>query len=94
MDDCFERVTVLVVGRVQGVFFRASTLERAQSLNLLGWVSNLPDGAVELVAEGPRYALEQLVAWCHHGPPSADVEQVHHRYGRASGEFQTFSIRR
>lgn len=88
------RADILVTGLVQGVFYRASTLERAQSLDLLGWVTNLPDGAVEIVAEGPRYALEQLVEWCRHGPPSAKVEDVSVRYSAALDEFRTFSIKR
>ncbi len=88
------RATVLVTGKVQGVFYRASALERAQSLNLTGWVANLPDGAVELVAEGPRYALEQLVEWCQVGPPAAEVEDVRVRWGTPLNEFRTFSIKR
>ncbi|MEL6543062.1 MAG: acylphosphatase [Myxococcota bacterium] len=91
-DDA--RATLLITGKVQGVFFRASTLERAQGLNLHGWVMNLPDGAVEVVAEGPRYALEQLVEWCRSGPPSAEVEDVVVRWGSALNEFRTFSIKR
>ena len=63
MSDPIQRVELIVVGRVQGVFFRASTLEQAQSLNLVGFVENLPDGSVEVVAEGPKYALEDLEKW-------------------------------
>lgn len=88
------RATLLITGKVQGVFYRASTLERAQSLNLTGWVANLPDGAVEVVAEGPRYALEQLIEWCQSGPPSAEVDDVRVRWGTALAEFRTFSIKR
>ena len=60
MSDPIQRIELIVIGRVQGVFFRASTLEQAQSLNLVGFVENLPDGSVEVVAEGPKYALEDL----------------------------------
>lgn len=94
MAEQFERVSIFITGRVQGVFFRASALERAQSLNLLGWVRNLPDGAVEVVAEGPRYALEQLVEWCQQGPPAAEVDDVRERFSSALNEFRTFSIQR
>lgn len=94
MRSDIARVTILVTGKVQDVFFRASTLERAQGLGLVGWVMNLPDGAVEVVAEGPKYALEQLVEWCKEGPPAAEVEDVRTRYGDAVDEFRTFSIRR
>lgn len=94
MSDPIERVEMIVVGRVQGVFFRASTLEQAQSLNLVGFVENLPDGSVEVVAEGPKYALEDLQSWCGHGPPKAEVKEVITKWKEPSGEFQTFVIRR
>jgi acylphosphatase len=67
---------MLIRGRVHGVFFRQSTRERAQELGLSGWVRNLENGMVEVEAEGKRDLLEQLVAWCHKGPPSARVEGV------------------
>lgn len=86
------RVNIIVTGQVQGVFFRASALERAQSLNLTGWVKNLPDGSVELLVEGSRYALEDLVTWCKNGPPEAEVEDVIVRWLRHEGEFRTFMI--
>ncbi len=92
MDEDLARVTILVAGRVHGVFFRASTLEQAQSLSLTGWVKNLPDDSLEITAEGPRYALEQLVEWCRHGPPMARVEDVMVRWGKSQGEFRTFMI--
>ncbi|MEM6530997.1 MAG: acylphosphatase [Myxococcota bacterium] len=94
MADSGARADILITGKVQGVFYRASTLEKAQGLGLVGWVANLPDGAVEVVAEGPRYALEQLVEWCKEGPPAAEVEDVRARYSSALDEFRTFSIRR
>ena len=94
MSDPVQRIEIIVVGQVQGVFFRASTLEQAQSLNLVGFVENLPDGSVEIVAEGPKYALEDLVTWCGHGPPKADVKEVITKWKDASAEFQTFVIKR
>jgi acylphosphatase len=92
MADEQARVNVIVTGRVQGVFFRASTLERAQSLNLTGWVKNLPDGSVEVMAEGSRYALEDLVTWCRQGPPDAEVADVIVRWYKHEAEFRTFMI--
>lgn len=68
------RVRVIVTGRVQGVWFRASTRETALRLGLSGWVHNLAGGEVEGVFEGPRPAVEQAVAWCRRGPPAAQVE--------------------
>ncbi len=86
------RVNLFVSGSVQGVFFRASALEQAQSLNLTGWVKNLPDGSVEILAEGSRYSLEELVEWCRQGPPAADVEDVVARWQDYKDEFRTFMI--
>lgn len=67
---------VWVSGIVQGVFFRASTIEEARRLDLGGWVRNLPDGRVEAVFEGPEGAVEAAVAWCRRGPERAVVERV------------------
>lgn len=92
MSENLARVNLLVTGKVQGVFYRASTLEKAQSLNLTGWVKNLADGSVEIVAEGPRYALEQLIEWCRQGPPAAEIENVTARWGAYTEEFRTFMI--
>ena len=69
-------VRFIVTGRVQGVFFRASTRERALRLGLTGHAKNLADGSVEVVASGTRKAMDELDAWLHQGPPSAQVEQV------------------
>ncbi len=66
----------IVFGRVQGVNFRAATCVQARECGVSGFVRNLPDGSVEVVAEGRAEALAQLEAWLHHGPPAARVEQV------------------
>lgn len=66
----------VVDGRVQGVYYRASTQEQARALGLRGWVRNLPDGRVELRAQGTRGRVEALLAWCRKGPPSARVASV------------------
>jgi acylphosphatase len=92
MAEDLARVNIIVTGKVQGVFFRASALEKAQSLNLRGWVRNLPDSSVEVLAEGSRYALEDLVEWCRMGPPEATVQDVIVRYGKYLDEFRTFMI--
>ena len=65
-----------VSGRVQGVFFRASTREQALALKLDGYARNLPDGRVEVLAAGDSAALETLARWLERGPPAARVEQV------------------
>lgn len=88
------RVHLYVSGRVQGVWYRQSTVERAQALGLSGWVRNLPDGRVEVVAEGAPDAVDQLVAFCHEGPPLARVEGVELAAETPTGEFGTFEARR
>jgi acylphosphatase len=65
-----------VRGRVQGVFFRASTAERAKALSLRGYAENRPDGTVLVLAAGPAAALDALVEWLHRGPPLARVDAV------------------
>ena len=92
MVENLSSVNALITGSVQGVFYRASVLEVAQRLNLTGWVKNLADGSVEVMAEGSRYSLEELVRWCRTGPPSAQVDQVSARFGDFKGEFRTFMI--
>jgi acylphosphatase len=70
------RKRVVAHGRVQGVFFRDSMRERAQSIGVTGWVTNRPDGAVEAVFEGDPDAVSAMVDWCSHGTRGADVESV------------------
>ena len=89
-----KRVHAVVLGRVQGVFFRASVVERARELGLRGWVRNRADGAVELVAEGDEAKVANLVAWCHEGPPAARVERVDVRPDSSTEVLQGFHVRR
>ena len=70
------RRRVVVHGRVQGVFFRDSTRERARAHGVAGWARNRPDGAVEAVLEGDRDAVERVLRFCETGPPQAAVERV------------------
>lgn len=65
-----------VSGKVQGVWFRASTKEEAEKLGLQGWVKNLPDGRVEVLACGDDAQIEQFHQWLHQGPKLAQVEEV------------------
>ena len=92
MSEEITRANILVLGLVQGVFFRASTMEQAQQLGLLGWVKNIPDGSVEILVEGRRHAIEDLLTWCQSGPPLARVSDVIPRWESAQGEFETFRI--
>jgi acylphosphatase len=70
------RRRVVIEGRVQGVGYRVSCARRAQAAGLGGMVRNLPDGGVEAVFEGPPASVDALVAWCEHGPTSAQVRRV------------------
>jgi acylphosphatase len=70
------RVRVVVSGRVQGVFFRASCVDEAHRRGLGGWVRNLPDGGVEAVFEGEEPQVQAMIDWCGHGPPGARVHAV------------------
>jgi acylphosphatase len=76
MSEDLAGLHLIIRGIVQGVCFRATTKEKAQSLNLNGWVKNRNDGAVELVAHGPRPLLDELLGWCRRGPPGARVDEI------------------
>jgi acylphosphatase len=88
------RAHLTIRGRVQGVYFRASTAYEAQNLGLTGWVRNCADGSVEAVAEGDRDKVEELVAWCRRGPRGARVEVVQVEWLPFTREFQDFRITR
>lgn len=87
------RVHVVISGRVQGVFFRTSTGEKAEELGLTGWARNTPDGNVEAVFEGEEGAVEEMLAWCQKGPTLAQVTKVTTTTEPFTGEFTKFSIR-
>jgi acylphosphatase len=83
----------LVGGKVQGVFFRASTREQALRLGLRGHARNLRDGRVEVVAAGDAAAIETLAQWLQHGPPMAEVKSVEHSdVDEPGGDVAGFSI--
>ena len=87
-----KRIHGTVTGRVQGVFFRATTRDRARELGLSGWVRNLPDGRVEFAAEGEEQDLQRLIAFLRVGPPGARVDDITVEWSTPSGETG-FSIR-
>lgn len=89
-----ERLVALAHGRVQGVGFRFFAVRRAQALGLSGYARNLPDGrTVEVVAEGPRTALDELLAALRRGPIGARVESVSATWGAATGGLEAFDVR-
>jgi len=83
----------IVYGRVQGVFFRAFTTRSARALGLTGYVRNLPDGNVEVQAEGKRDRLEKLIDCLKTGPRGAIVEKVVTRWSEYSADFSSFDTR-
>lgn len=88
------RAQLRIQGRVQGVFYRQSTMELANSLGLTGWAKNCLDGTVEAVFEGERRAVDQAIEWCKQGPPAARVTDVSVDWQDFIGEFTNFGIRR
>ncbi len=87
-----KRAHVKIYGKVQGVWFRVHTKEMAEKLGIKGWVRNVPDGSVEAVFEGEEENLEEMIRWCHHGPPLARVTKVEIKYEEPKGEKE-FRIR-
>jgi len=71
-----RKVKILVSGRVQGVYFRLFTQNKAKHFTIKGSVKNLPDGRVEIIAEAGSMAIEKFIKWCHKGPITARVDHV------------------
>ena len=88
-----KRAHVYIKGRVQGVFFRATTKKRANDLGITGWVKNLPDGRVEAVFEGEEETIEEMIGFCHEGPSSAVVKDVEIEWEEYEGDFSGFKVK-
>ena len=88
-----ERAHIRISGRVQGVFFRDSTRQKAEDLTLAGWVKNLPDGRVEAVFEGPPDRVREMLRWCEEGPRQASVENVETDIEDPAGDLSGFEVR-
>ena len=84
---------IKIKGKVQGVFFRKSTQEKARQLDITGWVENEPDGSVLTEMEGTTEAIAQMEQWLHQGPERARVEEVLVREGEVKG-YRGFEVRR
>ncbi len=89
-----RRATLLITGKVQGVFFRESAKREALRLGLTGWVRNLPGGEVEAVAEGAQDSVEAFIRWCHRGPEAARVDGVVVKDASPTGEHSSFIVER
>jgi acylphosphatase len=89
-----SHIRLRITGRVQGVFYRQSTAEKARELGLTGFVMNMDDGSVVLEAAGPQESLQALRQWCRSGPPLAKVTMVSDEDPKFNGAFTGFEIRR
>ena len=92
-NDMKKRAHVWVSGRVQGVFFRATTRKEAQKRGVNGWVKNLSDGRVEAIFEGEEEKVKEMVDFCHEGSSSARVNEVEVEWEDYKDEFSDFGIR-
>ena len=85
---------VIISGKVQGVWFRANTKNKADQLGIMGWVKNTPDGNVEAFFEGEKDRVDDIIEWCHHGPSQAQVRNVKcERRQITSNKFKKFFIK-
>ncbi|MFX0135712.1 MAG: acylphosphatase [Candidatus Hodarchaeota archaeon] len=87
-----KRIRAIIIGRVQGVFFRWETKEFATKLRIKGWAKNLRDGRVEVVAEGEEDELKELIKFLHKGPTYARVTKVEVNWEKFKNEFDKFFI--
>ena len=88
-----KKVKAIVMGRVQGVWFRANAMQEAKLLRVRGYARNMADGSVEIVAEGETAAVDALIAWAGEGPPLAVVHQVRVEELDYDEEFSNFGVR-
>lgn len=88
-----KRAHVYIKGRVQGVFFRATTRDEARRRNVTGWIRNLRDGRVEAVFEGEGNRVEEMIQFCHRGSRAANVDEVEVDWEEYRDEFSDFGIR-
>jgi acylphosphatase len=87
-----KQLHMVVRGRVQGVYFRASAQREARRLGVCGWVRNRADGSLEMVAEGEEAAVRDLHGWAQKGPSAARVDKVDTRWRSYVGEYSDFRI--
>lgn len=86
-------IHIIVSGKVQGVYFRASCVDTARKLGIGGWVRNMPDKRVEIMASGGRKMMDEFINWCGHGPSGAQVDEVLVEE-KAFQPFENFTILR
>lgn len=84
---------IFVSGLVQGVFFRANTVQKARELELKGWVKNLPDGRVEAIFEGEKKNVREMIEWAKRGPANARIDDFEADFEKYTGEFDNFEVK-
>ncbi len=87
-----ERISILISGKVTGVFFRAHVRDLARDLGVKGYVKNTPDDDLKVIAEGDKKVLDKLISFCKKGPESAVVEKVKIKKEAFKNEFENFLI--
>lgn len=87
-----KQIQLIVRGRVQGVYYRASAQREARRLGLTGWVKNRNDGAVEMLVEGEEDHVKDFLTWAQHGPATARVDRIETRWRSYTGEFPDFRV--
>jgi len=88
----FKRVYLLITGKVQNVSYRINAKRKAEELNLTGWVKNMPDGKVEIIAEGEEENLKSMISWCYNGSDGAVVNKVKAKWTEYEEKFDKFRI--
>lgn len=84
---------VRINGRVQGVWFRQSTKDKAVELGVTGWCRNCPDGSFEAAFQGEKKIINAIIDWCHEGPRMARVDQVNVEWLDCADKFNSFEVR-
>lgn len=88
----YNRVHVFISGKVQGVYYRQNAADKAQQLNVQGWIRNLKDGRVEGVFEGEKANIDRLLSWCNKGPKDAFVKDLEIIQEQYKNEYTNFQI--
>ena len=88
-----HQVYLIISGKVQGVFYRASCQDVAVKYGLNGWVKNLPSGEVEVLVQGNKEQIEKLIEWCKKGPPQADVINVDVKWEETKEVLSSFNVK-
>lgn len=92
MSDKVAAKHIVIEGKVQGVFFRKNTRQKANDLDIYGWVKNTGNDKVEIFAQGNKENLDTFISWCKQGPPKATVKDIQVEESQTKHELKQFSI--